>query len=500
MTDLENPENLEVFDICVHAKKRLLRGDLDQTSDLLQRIIEKVDEKKSTYIVKLIELIEQYETGLYEQNATEYLILWQQWHQNSQSYYQNYKSNFIKEVTYADKIDNEILSMYGILAGVEEHLREWSHESGRDWLNSIIGTILFTRPQILVSQLNSLAQDIGSYTKDNLATPEEQHFWPIYSSLIMGAFDDALDEMGDYFWLQTHLGHALIANGTYFAIAQPTDLAEQDQEKESPLLDPVYHSIHSYAMMLAQDFDMWNEAVTYISCCSLNKEYWTEQLLGNPPLPTKDSTYLESILETAEYYHLRNVVARINYELGRRCEKANNIHEATVRYALASDTPSLDRMARQLLDIYLERRTLQSIVTDEEYHGIKLDLKTKSNHYKALLDYNHFRGELAAKKWSDAAKSSALLIRNEYLPKQFKAVLMVDIMQILEDSQHHFTAKQMRQFIDLFHELTENSKTEALVAEYYQQTRNTQSVCKDIIARIRERISYKAATAPENLA
>lgn len=450
-----------------YARRHLLRGNFEDATDMLTFALDFVDAQQKRAINKIIDMLKELDdmVSCCWDDATLFHEKWAAWQERCTA------EDLCKDELSDGRvmISDEILAVYSILVGNDSVI---SVEG--TYFEVVLGLAWFAKPQVSLSTLKSTAQRVQN-TSDNDPC----------SFLLMGCFDDAFDTMGNDLWLHTHLGYALIITG-HMEVSKETATNATDKED---IVDPIYYSIQAYAQMIANEHDMLEEAVHYLNCCQSNKEIWIKQLLGNPILPTKDVDRVHALLDIATQYGLSQVEQYIHRGLGHRFEKQHNIRQATVEYGKGHDLKSLDRLAHAEFSGYLRSGTLGHVVTD-------MPLLHTSPHYAILIQYHNFRQHLSHQEWQEASKAVLLLLKNEHLPTKFETVLLIDVLQILRESKHYFSAKHCIQLIDIYKQVANDTSNQDFIAKYYKIIEKQELKSDIITAKIRERLAYKAATAP----
>ncbi|KAI7908303.1 Nup85 nucleoporin-domain-containing protein [Cokeromyces recurvatus] len=470
--DLEEHNAIGPTWVWEHARRHLLRGNFEDsimTLDFLKRFVTGHEKEAANELIELIQELLEMRTCIDEQKL--YTEKWTAWSEKCKDKFVQYKFTVSSLEDAQDEKDDEIVLLYAILAGDECLLSICG-----TFFEQLVGTLLFVRPFRNVLDLNQLAQEL----EDDI---DADSLLSTCTALVRGCFDDAFEYQQNNFWLQTHLGHALIAFNVYKKNMKGLTVSKNGEI----VLDPVYYGIQHYASIIAEKYDMWNEAVTYLTCCLENKEIWIKQLLGNPPLPSKDINQLLSILNIANEYKMPGVRRFIQRALGERYEQEQNIRQAAIEYGKAEDIQSLDRLATTLFNSYLNNGKLTNIVTDME------ELK-QCPRYAALIRYHQFRSYLQQEEWEEASHILKELLKNKYLPTEFGSVLMIDNLDILQDSKHYYDTSLLLNMIELFKQIIQDPSNQAFIANYYKSIKNADLSPTIIAAKIRERLAYKAAT------
>lgn len=239
------------------ARRHLLRGNFVEAVDTLETALLELDETDSIAVKKIIQLVQKYDTlQQQKQHDHVYAEKWTDWHEACEAELQKFMR--VRDEGFKE-IDDEICMIYSILAGVEQDI----FVSGT-YFERVLGSILYARPAITMSGLHHLAQ----HAIYNDKSVDECAY------ILMGCFDDAFEAQHDL-WLQTHLGHALIAVGA--KISNCLDNVKMSEDQEA-IIDPVYYCIDAYATEIAEKYSMWTEAVVYISTCVENREIWTKKV------------------------------------------------------------------------------------------------------------------------------------------------------------------------------------------------------------------------------
>lgn len=388
-----------------YARRHLLRGNFIESTEILTFALDFVDAQQNKAISRVIDIISELDdiVSNHSDDATVFHEKWAAWHERCKEKDFEYECA-LDELEGRVAINEEIWTLYSILVGEESIIAKEG-----TYYEAVLGIAWFAKPQISLSALKSTAQRVKNTSDDDAC-----------SFLLMGRFDDAFDEMDGDVWLHTHLGYALIITG-HMEASKETAANATDKED---IVDPIYYSIQTYAQMIADEYDMLEEAIQYLNCCQSNKEIWIKQLLGDPMLPTKDVDRVHALLEVATQCGLSQVEQYIHKGLGHRFEKQHKLRQATVEYGKAQDLKSLDRLAHAGFSEYLRSGTLGDVVTD-------MPSLHNSAHYGILIQYHNFRQHLSHQEWQEASEAVLLLLKNKHLPTKFETVLLIDVLQIL---------------------------------------------------------------------
>lgn len=394
-----------------YARRHLLRGNFIESTEFLAFALDLVDAQQMQAISRVIDIITELDdiVSNHKDDATVFHKKWTAW--NVQCKEKDLAYEFaLDQLDGKVEINEEIWKMHSILVGDDAIITKVG-----SYFEVVLGLAWSTKPQTSLSTLKSTAQRVKNTVGSDAC-----------SFLLMGLFDDAFDEMDGDVWLHTHLGYALIITG-HMEASKETAANATDKED---IIDPVYYSIQTYAQMIADEYDMLEEAMQYLNCCQSNKEIWIKQLLGDPMLPTKDVDRVHALLEIATQCGLSQVEQYIHTGLGHRFEKQHKLRQATVEYGKAQDLKSLDRLAHAGFSAYLRSGTLDDVVTD-------MPSLQSSPHYAILIQYHHFRQHLSHQEWQEASKVVLLLLKNKHLPTKFETVLLIDVLQILRGKCPH---------------------------------------------------------------
>lgn len=252
--DLEYDEGNSDFTwIWEYTRRNLLRGNYIEAIRALNEGIHTLDENQTSAVNKIIELIQTFSNNQeHQSNPSDYAIVWSKLHTKCCKELDKFIRSCEDEYK---EIDDEIRLIYDILAGDENSI----FKSGQ-YYERVIGSLLFCRPSTTRTGLYHIAQRAVDMDKEV----------DVAAYMLMGCFDDAFEACNDL-WLQTHLGHALIAVG-----AKSTDTVGSSNTEV--VIDPIYYCIDQYATMIAKENNMWEEAIIYISDCAENSEHWVKKV------------------------------------------------------------------------------------------------------------------------------------------------------------------------------------------------------------------------------
>ncbi|RCH79853.1 hypothetical protein CU098_004152, partial [Rhizopus stolonifer] len=266
----------------------------------------------------------------------------------------------------------------------------------------VLATVRFSRPGMPRNELHTLAQ-----RKQLGADEVEDYLW-------MGMVDSALAKSNDL-WLQTHLGHALIA--------LDIKIPETFQLANEVIVDPVYLSMYEYVVEILKE-GLWKEAIVYLSLCKEKGQDWIKELFDVPAFKESSNEYINEVLEVAGEHNLKQTQQLLHTILGKRYEDQGNTENAVIEYAKANDIGDLDRIAQDTFIQYLEKGILKNVVTD-------MKQVENSSGYAFLVNYQKFLTHLNQKEFKEASDLfSHMMTLN--LPDQFDVVLMVDNDLVLE--------------------------------------------------------------------
>jgi hypothetical protein len=224
-------------------------------------------------------------------------------------------------------------------------------------------------------------------------------------------------------------------------------------------------------------------------------------------LKSKGTDDLESILDIATQENMPGIEKYIHRAMGQRYEDNKDIIQATIEYGEAQDLESLDRFAHEEFGHYLKSGTLHNVVADMQ------ELKA-SPHYAVLMVYQQLRTHLEKKEWEEASKLVLELLKSKKLPSKFETVLLIDNLVILEgkleiivlfmktnlyrliiERKQYYNQKEMLQLLNVFKQATQDTSNEELFCKYYTMIRQKNLSGSIVIAKLRERMAYKASVA-----
>lgn len=251
--DLTGPQYEDPLHI---ATCHVLRGNFIEAIDALNDTSIDLDPLQLAATQAVIQLLQKFQAlQLLRHDTSQYAARWTELREECALQLEN----FLRDFDHREKLnlDSDIKALLSILNGDENCLLKVG-----DYFERIIGCILYARPTITMSDLAHLAQRVVMDDKKDE-----------YAYMLMGCFDDAFEVANDL-WLQTHLGHALIAVGA--KTTYPVDVESTETES---IIDPIYYCIDQYATMLTEENNLWKEAVVYITACVENKEIWIKKVL-----------------------------------------------------------------------------------------------------------------------------------------------------------------------------------------------------------------------------
>jgi hypothetical protein len=242
-----------------NAQRNLLRGNFIEAIDALDAGIHTLDENEVYAAKKIIKCIEKFQDiQQYQSNTSLYASKWTVLHEECLEELNRFMESRSTTEEPGD-YDFEIELTWSILTGDENSIFACGQ-----YYERVIGSLLFSRPSATTTGLYHIAQRAVSTDKEI----------DICAYLLMGCFDDAFEACNDL-WLQTHLGHALIAVGAKASDIATIKKRAQDQEV---VIDPIYYCIDQYANMIALEDNKWEEAVIYLSACAENREIWIKKV------------------------------------------------------------------------------------------------------------------------------------------------------------------------------------------------------------------------------
>ncbi|KAI9260375.1 Nup85 nucleoporin-domain-containing protein [Helicostylum pulchrum] len=457
-SDPTDAEPEDILDIALH---HILRGNFIEAVAALTDTFSHLDPLQLVVTKSVIHLLQKFQ-ALQLLPSNKYAIRWTELHEECGLLLDNFSRDF--DLRQRSDLDCDVKSLLQVLHGDQDAIMD-----AGDYFERIIGSILYARPTITMSDLAHLAQRV-------ILENEQDEF----AYMLMGCFDDVFEVANDL-WLQTHLGHALIAVG-----AKATDPVHV--ESTEAIIDPIYYCIDQYATKLAEKDNLWKEAVIYLTACVENREIWIKKLLNESALKSKDMSLLNSVLDIAKDHNMRDVQKYIHKVIGHRYEEKKEIKRATIEYGKAHDMESLDRFAHHEFSQFLKTGKLGDVVTNMEELN-------ECPHYALLILYHNFRLHLEEKKWKRASQLLLQLLAHEHLPAKFEMVLLTDNIAILEDSKPHYSLDQIIAQIKLFKKVTDKSSAKDFLATYYQFVYHKELPSNTVTAILREKMVHKAVIA-----
>lgn len=180
----------------------------------------------------------------------------------------------LKDTAAADQqVLGELDTLYKIVCGDEQSLI--SHGSV---LESHIGGLVYADPFRKCGTASTFSTRVNNrkFGADPLETAC-QYFWA-------HDWEEALSNLDD-FWLQTHLGHLLI-------VADMLPGGDSKDISDGTGVSPVYNIMNLYGQNLATEYDMWPEAMAYVTACQTHKEQWAKEVCRSIAWNTAPLTFI----------------------------------------------------------------------------------------------------------------------------------------------------------------------------------------------------------------
>ncbi|KAL0081560.1 nucleoporin Nup85-like protein, partial [Phycomyces blakesleeanus] len=255
---------------------------------------------------------------------------WNAWHRECVRSCNKYLHNSTKDKT--------LCNLFMILAGDVDTI-----ETVSSFPETMVATLIYSEPFRLRGELAAVLNRLELQDDADQITE-------ICYYVVGGAWNDVLERCGNS-WLETHLGHLLLAADF---LPDGNSGLSSDREQEA-ITEPIYYVIHDYAENLVAKYQMWREAIDYLSTCRVNREVWIEQLFGNPPLESKGIDFVYEMLDFSKQNNMNKVQRCLYKTIAGRYEAEGKSYEAAVNYARAGDRKTLDLLANQILQGYLTK-------------------------------------------------------------------------------------------------------------------------------------------------
>ena len=155
-----------------------------------------------------------------------------------------------------DPLTGELRLISKILAGDRQSITEKATPFER-----LLGILLYQHPFCLRDGIAAVCPDLDL---DEMDEEDDQYETEICYYIILGEFEEAISLM-DNGWLAAHFGHLLHSAG-------------YSEDDGYSAIDPIYYLINPYATYIAEEYDMWMEAVKYNYSCKEKCEEWIEEV------------------------------------------------------------------------------------------------------------------------------------------------------------------------------------------------------------------------------
>ncbi|KAI8881676.1 hypothetical protein K501DRAFT_252679 [Backusella circina FSU 941] len=375
-------------------------------------------------------------------------------------------------VTAEFQFKDEFIWIYFLLIGNAEYIRRTG-----TFFDQLMGAVQYYKLYASRREIITIAAEL-----DCTQFKDQRSF--VCAALLLGRIDDALQYCNNI-WMQTHLGHAFLALEVR-AESEPSVSSSLDTEVT---VDPIYYIADTYAHMIASKYNMWTEAVVYISLCVPNRGVWIERLLSLEN--AKHIPLLQSVLETVDEYSIDEVKSFIHKSIGQLYEQEHNVHKATIEYGKAQDIQSLDRVGKDLLNKCLETGQLQdNVIGHEELSSSPI--------YDCVMKYNDLRNYLENKQYKEASRLVLDIFTSNTLPDEFKPMIFIDGDAILSRKESYYKQNELIELLDIFQALLDALSSQTYFEQYYQHALGTKYSADTIIAMLREKMSYRAMIATES--
>ncbi|KAI9317071.1 nucleoporin Nup85-like protein [Dichotomocladium elegans] len=430
--DHNNTEDIEkTKEITIHwplIQRQLLRGNIQRVVKLLEIcLVKPMASSTQECLRRLIALIKSKPdlpiTPSSTLDSQKQMTVWAQWTRKRDLARDAFKS---MEVENGDTEFKEIKELFDIVCGDTGTIANASRGS---ILERFVGLLVFCEPTRTTRESGTVCDILLQAVQEQEERPEStDSVTAACFYLLMRDWDNALSSYDD-FWLQTHLGH-LLTTATLLEddITIPGD--EQDYEQ---CTTPVQFIIHIYAQEIANQHDMWLEAVDYIASCTTNREYWAVQLLRKK-ITMADKDALINMLELCKKQKLQNPSLLLCEALADKYDSRGDVQNAIKYYAKARDISSLDRIADRVLLEYLNDKSIGVVVDFIPTEEDVLEQAQKSKPFAFLVQYTRFKHLLGEHRYAEATQAVKALQESLNAPEGFKIKLLQDIIPILDAS------------------------------------------------------------------
>ncbi|ORY96380.1 Nup85 nucleoporin-domain-containing protein [Syncephalastrum racemosum] len=459
-----------------HMQRHLLRGNIEEVVEMLETRASTLSQSTQWYFSQFTHLLKAMPPLATGPVHSKRISLWAQWVEMRGVAYNEFKR--LKTTASTDQqVLSELDTLYKIILGDEHALI--GHGSV---LESQMGGLVYGDPFRKCGTVGTFSTRVNNrkFGTDPLEMAC-QHFWA-------HDWEEALSQL-DNFWLQTHLGHLLI-------VADMLPGGDSKDTSDGPGVSPVYNIMNLYGQNLAMEYDMWPEAMAYVTACQTHKEEWAKELMDLRPLESEHVDTLHRMLELCVAYEVLFPQRSVHRAIGKRQEKEGKQSHASKSYALAADTEGLDRLADQALQRYLKDGTLEDImeVTEETKEAI-----SKSKHYLFFAQFKELRRKIEIKDYDGAAGLVKHLLSHTNAPKEYKLVLLTDCIPILEQATPEvpvFTEQDTLYLIRQYQITADECQSMRHVFEdEYKRITGRQISAAEVMADIHRRLSYNLAVA-----
>ncbi|KAI8142879.1 Nup85 nucleoporin-domain-containing protein [Fennellomyces sp. T-0311] len=460
----------------MHVRRNLLRGNVEEATQILKGCVDSLSLENQGCLHKVIRVAETMPplpAGSSSSSTTQ--AAWYKW-----AVFRRQMADELERFDCSScdrRVRKEINVVLKILCGDEKVISK-----AGTFLESFVGLLIYTDPFRSRKDIPAIAERSLSDEDDVVAACYALllHDW----DGVFSAFDDL--------WLQTHMGHALISAG----IMPSGDLPASSDADHEECINPVYHIMNAYANTVAHEFNMWEEAVGYVSGCRTNREFWAKQLLKQRIDSTTDTDALKAMLEGCEKYHFSGLKKMLCKVLAEKYEEQGQMRDATINYARAGDIVSLDKLADTALRKYLDSGILEEVIaeTDDTRDAIQ-----KSTHYRFLSQYQRLRTLLHGGRLGEAADLIKQLLSSIDAPAEFQVILLIDSLSILEDVSKSVIFNE-NETLDLMRRLQSTQKNKDLhanvFAKCYNRVRPDTVVSNDeVVIKISQSLAFNLANA-----
>ena len=264
----------------------MLRGNISEATQMLKACMDTLSTDNQGCLRRLLKLAESM-PPLPRNNNNDSLTKWQAWKMirtqvNDEFEGFSASSSSLTTTEHQDsashdrRIRKEINLLLKILCGDEKVISKVG-----TFLESFVGILIYSEPFRSRTDTSTIAERLVSLQQQSLEQgqepekegQEESVAVAACHSILLRDWDGALSIYDDYY-LQTHIGHALICAG----VMPKGDEGVLTSIDHEACINPVYHIMNAYAKLIANEYNMWDEAMGYISACSSNREFWAKEV------------------------------------------------------------------------------------------------------------------------------------------------------------------------------------------------------------------------------